>query len=43
MALLTTRDVAAVTLKLNDLANGLTVCPGRACQYCSSESTCLNG
>lgn len=29
MALLTVRDVVVVTLKLNDLANGLMVCPGR--------------
>lgn len=30
MALLTARAVVVVTLKLNDLANGLMVCPGSA-------------
>lgn len=36
MALLTVRDVVVVTLKLNDLVNGLMVCPGRTslCREC---------
>lgn len=42
MAVLTARAVVVVTLKLNDLANGLMVLSGE-CKSVKSESSCLNG